>query len=125
MLMKKYFNLDCDDILDGSNSLISEKRYNFSKEIYNVNLTTHSSVGKLDNDIVKRIAFDIDLYITDMQNLQKLFELNNDKFIDGVNDLLFEIYINVLEDKMKKLLNKDSELDDKNIIYGVDYNENT
>lgn len=120
----RYFNLDCDDLIKDSESYISEKKYNFSKKEHNVNLTTHSSIGKFDDNLAKRIAFDIDVYITDLNYLEKLFNKDNKYYIDKVNDLLFSVYINILSDNMLKLLNKSSELDDEDIIYGVEYNEN-
>lgn len=120
---EKFFNLDCKDLLDSSESLISEKRYNFVDDVYHANLITHTSIGKLDDDIVKRIAFDIDMYITEIKNLTLLFEDGNEEYINNVNDILFEIYINLLNDKLKNILDKESDIDDENLVLGVDYNE--
>lgn len=119
----KYFCLECNDLIEESYSIITEKRWSFSKEVYNTNLITHSSIGKLESDIVKRIAFDIDVYITDITELQKLFTEDNIEFVDKVNNLIFKVYINLLTEKMIKLLCKESELNDENIVFGVDYNE--
>jgi len=119
----KYFNFECDDLLSNSDSFISEKRYTFADSNYKVNLITHSSLGMMENDFVKRIAFDIDVYVDDVKKLLVLLSTDREKFINAANDCLFDIYIKLLNDKMINLLKNDAELDDDNIIYGVDYNE--
>lgn len=119
----KYFNFECDDLLENSDSFISEKRYTLANKDYKVNLVTHSSIGMMEKDFAKRIAFDIDVYIDDIKGLSVLLTDDNKDFIDKANDCLFNIYIKLLEDKMINLLKKESDLDDENIIYGVDYNE--
>ena len=119
----KYFNFECDDLLENSDSFISEKRYTLANKDYKVNLVTHSSIGMMEKDFAKRIAFDIDVYIDNIKGLSVLLTDNNKDFIDKANDCLFNIYIKLLEDKMINLLKKESDLDDENIIYGVDYNE--
>lgn len=121
---EKYFNLECDDLLESSDSFISEKRYTFARGDENVNLITHSSIGTMDNDVVKRVAFDIDIYVTDIKKLNDVFSNNNTEFINGINNLLFDIYLNLLTDKMIDILKKENDLNDENIICGVDYNEN-
>lgn len=119
----KYFNFECDDLLENSDSFISEKRYTLANKDYKVNLVTHSSIGMMEKEFAKRIAFDIDVYIDNIKGLSVLLTDNNKDFIDKANDCLFNIYIKLLEDKMINLLKKESDLDDENIIYGVDYNE--
>ena len=121
----KYFNLDCSDLLASSESFISEKRYTFLKNIYNVNLITHSSIGKLDDVIVKRIAFDIDVYIADLQDLKKLFQEDNEEYINRLNNELFCVYVHILNEKMISLLDRSSCIEDGNIVLGVERNENT
>ncbi len=119
----KYFNADCNDLLENSDNFIAEKKYAFAKENTNVNLITHSSIGTMDNNLVKRIAFDIDIFLTDVKTLKDLFFDNKKEFIDKENNLCFGLYINLLNDRMIKMLKKDEEIDD-NIVYGVEYNEN-
>lgn len=119
----KYFNFECDDLLENSDSFISEKRYTLADKDYKVNLVTHSSIGMMDNEYAKRIAFDIDVYIDDIKKLTVLLSDKNQEFIDNANDCLFSIYIKLLEEKMINLLKKESKLEDENIICGVDYNE--
>ncbi len=119
----KYFNADCNDLLNHSDSFIAEKKYVFTNNDVNVNLTTHSSVGMMDNELVKRIAFDIDMYQTDIKKLNSLFSKEKKEFIDNINDLFFSIYLNLLNEKMINLLKKENKLNDKNIVCGVDYNE--
>ena len=121
---EKYFNLDCDDLLENSDSFISEKRYTFANQDANINLVTHSSIGMMDNELVKRVAFDIDIYLTDIKKLKSLFSKDNKNFIDKINSLFFDVYLNLLTKKMINILNREKDLNDENIICGVDYNEN-
>ena len=121
---EKYFNLDCDDLLENSDSFISEKRYTFANQDANINLVTHSSIGMMDNELVKRVAFDIDIYLTDIKKLKSLFSKDNKNFIDKINSLFFDVYLNLLTKKMINILNRENDLNDENIICGVDYNEN-
>ncbi len=119
----KYFNADCNDLLDNSDNFIAEKKYTFASGDTNVNLITHSSIGMMDNDLVKRIAFDIEIYLTDIKTLEVLFACNKKEFIDKENDLFFNLYLNLLNEQMVKMLKIDEEIDN-NIVCGVDYNEN-
>ena len=119
----KYFNFECDDLLENSDSFISEKRYTFANKDIKVNLVTHSSVGMMNEELVKRIAFDIDLYIDDIKKLSVLLTDANKDFIDRVNDSFFDIYVNLLEKNMIDLLKNKSDIEDENIICGVDLNE--
>ena len=120
----RYFNFNCDDLLENSDSFIAEKRYAFANQDVNINLVTHSSTGMMDTDIVKRVAFDIDIYLTDIRKLKILFSKDKKEFIDNINNIFFGVYSNLLTEKMINILKKDSELKDENIICGVDYNEN-
>lgn len=118
----KYFNADCNDLLENSDNFVAEKRYAFASEDVNVNLITHSSTGMMDNVLVKRIAFDIDIYQTDVKTLKVLFLDNKKEFIDRENELFFKLYLNLLNERMIKMLKDDEEIDN-NIVCGVEYNE--
>lgn len=121
---KDYFNLECDSLVNVEvENYITEKRFCFKKENLNINLITHTSQGLLNGNEIKRVAFDMDIYVNEIQELKKLFDDNEkEKFLDNINDNLFLIYKNLLTAKLLEILKTTSKLDDDNIIDGVEYN---
>lgn len=121
---RDYFNLECDSLVNVEvENYITEKRFCFKKENLNINLITHTSQGLLNGNEIKRVAFDMDIYVNEIQELKKLFDDNEkEKFLDNINDNLFLIYKNLLTAKLLEILKTTSKLDDDNIIDGVEYN---
>lgn len=119
-----FFKSNCDALINKTTeTLISEKRYSFNFDEYNVNLFTHVSKGNLKDDIVKRIAFDIDLYSNSPEYLRKMFDSKeaNNKMLE-TDEYIFKIFSNLLNPKFLEFFKSDEE-DYEDLILGVLNNE--
>lgn len=119
---ESFFKSDCNELLGlDTDTLISEKKYTFTFENFSTNLYTHVSKGYLNDSIVKRIAFDIDLYSTDTQYLKEIFDCMEEK-ITSTDEYIFKIFCNLLNEEFLNYY-KSEENNYKNLILGVMNNE--
>lgn len=117
-----YFNDSCDDLIDvETETLITEKRYTFGFEKYALNLLTHVSKGNLNEKLVKRLAFDIDLYSTESEFLKNIFEETSSKITEA-DDYIFKVFTNLLNNDFLNFY-KEEKNEYDNLILGVMCNE--
>lgn len=121
--LTKYFNdnyYSYNKLYNNTNNLISERRETFSVGDCKVNLLHGISQGQLDKIIMYKVVLDSDIYLDQQECIEQMifFEKN----INKLNDKLFEIYIDSITDKFKKLL-KTEDFDFSSEIIGVEKNE--
>lgn len=117
-----YFNDSCDELIDKeTDTLITEKRYTFGFDKYALNLFTHVSKGNLNEQVVKRLAFDIDLYTTEQDFLKNIFEETSNKITEA-DEYIFQIFTNLLNSEFLNFYKEDNE-EYNDLILGVMKNE--
>lgn len=117
-----YFNDSCEDLIkESTETLITEKRYTFGFDKYALNLLTHVSRGNLNDLLVKRLAFDIDLYSTEPVFLKNIFDETSEKITEA-DEYIFKVFTNLLNNEFLNFYKEEEEEYD-NLILGVMSNE--
>ena len=122
-LIKRYFSsayFGFFDELEGVDTLQSRQMDSFKIKEYNVNLMSNVNQGTADGRTLYSVRLDIDAYLDNSESIDRA--LSEPTNIQGMNDLLFEIYVRALTDEFIAILSSEdvSEIDG---IIGIAENE--
>lgn len=110
-----YFNKEHFYLYDQEGTQTYQQSQTYTKEEYNINLIRNIILGKYDEQPAYQIAIDADIYTSSKEKIIDIIQ--NESQINTMNDILFEIYTNMLTNKLIKQLSE-NEFND-NLLVGV------
>lgn len=100
-----YFNKEHFYLYNQKGTQTYQQSQTFTKEQYNINLIRNIVLGKYDEQPAYQIAIDADIYTFSKEKITDIIQ--DESQINKMNDILFEIYTNMLSNKLIEQLSKD------------------